>query len=126
MSQLKCIETHIEMLLDKKEQERIGADNGDNKELQLRVLRVFSAYNALQAENKRLLEYVKHKEGCEALKRYHVPECPNCGSKNTHWRTGVHFEHERMCGECDGPAWEPEERYAKCTCGLGQTLKGQG
>ena len=54
MSEISCIETHIEMLMEPEELERIGADKGDGRELQLRVLRIFSAYNKLQAENERL------------------------------------------------------------------------
>lgn len=59
MSQLSNIETHIEMLLDQEEQERIGADKGDNRELQLRVLRILAAYNNLEAENARLRELLE-------------------------------------------------------------------
>lgn len=39
------IEGHIEMLIDKDILEKIGADIGDNRPLQLRVLRILDDYN---------------------------------------------------------------------------------
>ena len=73
-------------------------------------------------EAKELLrEYGKHKDKCSARRRYFVPECPHCGSTKNHWRQGVHFEHERICG-CGGPAYVPEERRGECTCGYDQAL----
>lgn len=40
--------------------------------------------------------------------------CPRCDSPDTHWRSGVHFDHERRCVDC-GKIWDPDdERQAHC------------
>lgn len=67
MSQISCIETHIEMLMEPEELERIGADKGDNRELQLRVLRIFAAFNKLQAENERLKQGIIDDKDAEVV-----------------------------------------------------------
>lgn len=38
-------------------------------------------------------------------------ECPECSSINTRWRSGVHFEYERIC-VC-GNTYDPSEEYEK-------------
>ena len=70
MSEISCIETHIEMLMEPEELVRIGADKGDGRELQLRVLRIFSAFNELQAENKWLRTAIE-----TARDWFRQPEC---------------------------------------------------
>lgn len=43
---------------------------------------------------------------------FDLRRCPQCGSRNTHWRSGVHFDHERRCADC-GKTWDPkDERQA--------------
>ncbi len=37
-------------------------------------------------------------------------QCPKCGGTATHWRTGVHFDHERRCTECSY-CWDPDEEH---------------
>lgn len=38
--------------------------------------------------------------------------CPLCGEKNTFQRHGMHFDHERYCGDCRR-AYDPEEGFEK-------------
>lgn len=76
-------------------------------------------FEALQAENKQLREYVVHKENCPARRMFYIRECPHCGSRKNHWQGGgPAFEAYRVCEECDGPAYIPEERKGECDCGL--------
>ena len=58
MSLSSDIETHIEILMDDTELEKIGADKQPQRDLQLRIMRILVAYNNLQTENKRLKEII--------------------------------------------------------------------
>lgn len=51
-NQIDNITTHIEVLIEQDVLEKIGADEGDDRPLHLRVMRILDAYNDLQAENK--------------------------------------------------------------------------
>jgi len=72
-----------------------------------------------------IAKYARHKDGCEALRRYHIPDCPHCGSKDSHWQRGVYFEHMKRCGNpgCKGSAWEPKTVNGECSCGLDEAKK---
>lgn len=43
----------------------------------------------------------------EIKKARHPYRCPKC-NKVGHWRSGVHFDHEMRCGDCD-EVWDPSE-----------------
>lgn len=43
---------------------------------------------------------------------FSIRRCPKCGNTETHWRHGVHFEHERRCPKCSH-CWDPDEEYQK-------------
>lgn len=38
--------------------------------------------------------------------------CPECGSTESFYRTGVHFDHEKKCCKC-GHCWDPYDIYDK-------------
>lgn len=63
----------------------------------------------------------KHKEGCNALHKYYIPECPECGTRISRWRQGVGFVRERICEKSH--VWVPGEMFGKCTCELKKGLK---
>lgn len=79
-AELSSIKTHIEMLIDPEEQERIGADEQPQRDLQQRVMRIFAAYNDLLLENKNLKS---QKEPCEYTCYHHQTHpCEKCGRIN--------------------------------------------
>ena len=83
----------------------------------------YEAYEQLKADLDKLKEYVVHKEDCPARRMYYIRECPRCGSRKNHWQGGgPAFDAYRVCEECDGPAYIPEERLGECSCGLDQAL----
>jgi hypothetical protein len=43
---------------------------------------------------------------------FNIKQCPKCGGLETFWRHGVHFDHERYCGECQ-ESYDPSEEYEK-------------
>lgn len=48
----------------------------------------------------------------DITKPFDYRQCPKCGNIHTHWRSGVHFDHERICSRCDHD-WDPDEEYQK-------------
>ena len=118
-NELTTIKGHINFLLEADLLEKIGADEGDERPVQLRVMRILTELNA--AEN-RLKEYGRHKPLCPANSRFTSRKCPHCGGKHTRWRSGVGFDQELRCLDCDGPAWKPKIVPGKCTCGFEQAL----
>jgi hypothetical protein len=85
-----------------------------------------AAWKARNEQIERLKEYTQHKHDCPALQEFYIPECPKCGQRNSHWRNGVGFDHERYCENCEN-VWEPERRFGECTCGLEHAFKsGKG
>jgi hypothetical protein len=102
-------------------QERIALDTACEK---FKYTNPEKRIDYLEAENKLLREYAQHKDYCEARKLYHIPDCPDCGSKNTRWgRDGPHFENSLVCKDCPNHGWVPEEKYGECNCGLDQALR---
>lgn len=73
-AEISAIESHLEMLIDKEELSRIGADKILKRDLSQRLMRVFAGYEELSAEKKELTEkYQEYTTG--KAKHYHDVWC---------------------------------------------------
>ena len=46
-------------------------------------------------------------EKLKAKPQVNIEQCPKCKSTKTCWRKGLHYDNERLCGDC-GETYEPE------------------
>lgn len=43
---------------------------------------------------------------------FNANKCPRCGSTQTYWRHGLHFDHLRRCSDCQ-KSYDPADEHEK-------------